>query len=122
MLQISFFGKFYSFYKLFMPKLLSQSKHEEFEPNSALQIIDHKERRAEKAKKLELQEILQGTKFSEPVKFSQAEMFILRNFHPVHYSCLLHTAHFSHIIPAARLMFCHFVHLFDFFPFCPCNS
>ena len=37
-----------------MPKLLSQSKHEEFEPNSALQIRDQKERRAENAKKLEL--------------------------------------------------------------------
>ena len=29
-----------------MPKLLSRSKHEEFEPNSALQIKDQKERRA----------------------------------------------------------------------------
>ena len=40
-----------------MPKLLSRSKHEEFESNSALQIRDEKERRAENAKNLELQEI-----------------------------------------------------------------
>ena len=39
-----------------MPKLMSQSKHEEFESNSALWIRDQKERRAENAKKLELQE------------------------------------------------------------------
>ena len=69
-----------------MPKLLSQSKHEEFKLNSALQIRDHKERRAENAKKLELQEI------SQPAKFSQAALFILRNFHPatiVHVSCTI---------------------------------
>ena len=32
-----------------MPNLLNRSKHEEFESNSALQIRNHKERRAEKA-------------------------------------------------------------------------
>ena len=36
-----------------MPKLLSRSKHEEFESNSALQIRDQKERRVENAKKIE---------------------------------------------------------------------
>ena len=40
-----------------MPKLLSRSKHEEFESNSALQIGDQKERRAENAKKMEHCEI-----------------------------------------------------------------
>ena len=40
-----------------MPKLLSRSKHEEFESNSALQIRDKKERRAENAENLEPQEI-----------------------------------------------------------------
>ena len=40
-----------------MPKFLSRSKHEEFESNSKLQIRDEKERRAENAKNLELQEI-----------------------------------------------------------------
>ena len=84
MLLIPFFGKFCSFYKLFMLKLLSQSKYEEFEPYSALQIRDQKERRAENAKKLELQEIWQGAKFSQPAKFSQVALFILRNFHPAH--------------------------------------
>ena len=43
-----------------MSKLLSQSKHEEFESNSALQIRDQKERGAKNAKKLELQEIWQA--------------------------------------------------------------
>ena len=35
-----------------MPKLLSQSKYEEFESNSALQIRDQEERRAENARNL----------------------------------------------------------------------
>ena len=69
MLLIAFCGKFFSFYKLFMPKLLSQSKHEEFKLNSALQIRDQKERIAKNVKKLELQEILQGVKFSQPALF-----------------------------------------------------
>ena len=47
-----------------MLKLLSQSKYEEFKPNSALRIKDQKERIVENAKKLELQEIWQGAKFS----------------------------------------------------------
>ena len=54
MLLIAFSGKFCSFYKLFRPKLLSQSKDEELESNSTLQIRDQKERRVENAKKLEL--------------------------------------------------------------------
>ena len=36
-----------------MPKILSRSKHEEFESNSALQIRNQKERRVENARKLE---------------------------------------------------------------------
>ena len=36
-----------------MPKLLSRSKHKEFMSNSALQIRDRKERRAENTKKME---------------------------------------------------------------------
>ena len=52
-----------------MPKLLSRSKHEEFESNSALQIRDQKERVAKNAKKLELQEIWQAAKFSQPMNF-----------------------------------------------------
>ena len=53
-----------------MPKLLSQSKHEEFKSNSALQIRDQKERRAENARKLEPQEILQAAKISQPAKIA----------------------------------------------------
>ena len=34
-----------------MPKLLSRSKHEDFESNSSLQIISHKERRAKSEEK-----------------------------------------------------------------------
>ena len=44
-----------------MPKLLIRSKHEEFESDLALQIRDEKERRAENAENLELQEILTRT-------------------------------------------------------------
>ena len=117
MLLIAFYGKFCNFYKLFMPKLLSQSKHEEFEPNSALQIRDQKERRAENAKKLELQEIWQGGKFSQPT-ISQAALFSLRNFHPV--ALFMPHAHCS--LLTHYLKFCLFVPLFDFFPFYPCNS
>ena len=40
-----------------MLKLLSRSKHEEFKSDLALQIRDEKERRAENAENLELQEI-----------------------------------------------------------------
>ena len=78
MLLIAFYGKFFSFYKLFIPKLLSQSKQEEFDSNSALQIRDQKERRAENANKLELQEIW------KVAKFSQVALFIMRNLLPAH--------------------------------------
>ena len=86
-----------------MPKVLSQYKHEEFEPNLALQIRDQKERRAENGKKLEMQEIWQGA------KFSQAPLFIMRNFPPAHCSLLTHCSY----CPFEVLLF---VPLFDFFP------
>ena len=95
-----------------MQKLLSQSKHEEFEPNSALKIKDQKERIAENAKKLDLQEIWQGAKFSQAAKFSQVALFILQNFHHAHYSCLLHKVHFSHTTLATLLKFCFLVPFF----------
>ena len=99
-----------------MPKLLSQSKHEELESNSALLIRDQKERRAENAKKLELQEnfrkcTVHPAKFLQHAKFSQVALFILRNFHPAALFMSLHTVHFSHTVPAARLKFCLFVPL-----------
>ena len=98
MLLIAFCGKFYSFYKLFMPKLLSQSKHEKFESNSALQIRDQKEKKVENAKKLELQEIWKAAKFSQLVKFSQVALFILRNLLPartVHPTALFTLVYYS---------------------------
>ena len=60
-----------------MPNLLSRSKHEEFELNSALQIRNQKERRAEEARKMKCRKfwqamnISQGAKFSHLAKFSQ---------------------------------------------------
>ena len=58
-----------------MPILLSRSKHEEFESNSALQIINQKERRAEEARKMKhakklrrVQKFSQGAKISYPAK------------------------------------------------------
>ena len=111
MLLIACYGKIFSFYKLFMPKLLGQSKHKEFESNSALHITDQKERRAENAKKLELQEIFRSLRnfcrlHCSSCKISFMSMFILQ-----YYSCLLHTVHFSPTVPAACLKFCIFVPL-----------
>ena len=57
-----------------MPKLLSRSKHEKFESNSALQIRDQKERRAENARKLKLP-FWQAAKISQPTNFRR-----LRNY------------------------------------------
>ena len=86
-----------------MPKLLSQSKHEEFESNLALQIRDQKEKRVENAKKLELQE-----------KFSQVALFIMRNFH--------HAALFMSPTLFTILLFdvlTHVVPFLVFFQICP---
>ena len=80
-----------------MPKLLSRSKHEEFESNSALQIKYHKERRAKSEEKWSI------------AKFG---------------SC--NTVPSSSIVPpAARscfLRYALFAFGFGFFPFYPCNS
>ena len=75
-----------------MPKLLSRSKHEEFESNSALQNTDQKERRAENTKKMEL------------VKFGSCE-------HCSSYSTIHSSHHCSScpFLPAA-----HFCFLFSF--------
>ena len=84
-----------------MPKLLSRSKHEEFELNLALQIKDQKERRAENTKKM------------EPAKFASCE----------HRSCLQPAT----VPPAAtvHLFFDALMFLLQFFVsshFIPCNS
>ena len=87
MLLLAFYGKFCSFYKLFMPKLLSQSKNEEFESNSALQIRDLKERRAENAKKLELQEKFRSLQNFRRFHCSSCE---IPSYSTVHVSCTIH--------------------------------
>ena len=53
-----------------MPKLLSRSKHEEFESNSTLQIRDQKERREENTRKLEhLQNLVPAALCTAPALF-----------------------------------------------------
>ena len=54
-----------------MPKLLSRPKHEEFKSNSALQIINEKERRAENARKLEYVGNLVGFEIFATCEISQ---------------------------------------------------
>ena len=99
MLLISFCGKFYSFYKLFMQKFLSRSKHEEFESNSALQIRDQKERSAEITRKLEHHRNFAGLrKFRKLAEFRS----ILRNFA-------------SHCSPSCTI---HLSCCFTLLPFC----
>ena len=112
MLLIAFYGKFYSFYKLFMPKLLSQSKHEEFESNSALQIRDKKERRVENAKKLNLQEKFRSLRNFRRLHCSSCEISILQHCSPFFYY-------------SPFLLFDTVTFLLQFFVsshFIPCNS
>ena len=54
-----------------MPKLLSRSKHEEFELNSALHIRNRKERKAENARKLGPMGKLAGLRNFTTYEFSQ---------------------------------------------------
>ena len=63
-----------------MPKLLSRSKHEEFESNSALQIRYKKERRVENSRKVELQEFLHVEKLLMPATIHYATVHILALF------------------------------------------
>ena len=85
-----------------MPKLLSRSKHEEFESNSALQIRDQKERREENISKLEH----------------------LRNLVPAGHCSSCSTIHpSSQCSPLLQFDVVTFLlHFFGFFPFCPCNN
>ena len=98
-----------------MPKLLSRSKHEKFESNSALQIRDQKERRAENARKLKLQ-------FDKLQKFGN-----LLNFAGCEFSQPADTVHSSTIHPATPVLL-HFTHLLFWLQyfvssyFNPCNS
>ena len=91
-----------------MQKLLSRSKHEEFESNSALQIKNQKERIAENARILGhcmnfagLQTILQPAKIRSVAKLPPLCI--------VHFSALL-------TVPGARLTFSFFFSFFCFLP------
>ena len=83
-----------------MPKLLSRSKHEEFESNSSLQIRSQKERRAKSEEKWSI------------AKFASCSTVHLSSEHCS--SC-------SPCSPAFHA-FVVFVAIFGFFPFYPCNS
>ena len=108
-----------------MPKLLSRSKHEEFELNLALQIRNRKERRAENAWKLEPAGNLAGLRNFTGCKISQLVNFRkLRNFFhaaTVHLAALfMSPALFTILLFVVLTPFCHFL---VFFLFCPhCNS
>ena len=97
-LLIAFCGKFYSFCVLIMPKLLSRSKHEEFESNSALQIRDQKERRAKSEEKWSI------------AKFGSC-------------STVPSSSSVPHAARSCFLRYALFAFAFGFFfPFYPCNS
>ena len=81
-----------------MPNLLSLSKHEEFESNSALQIRNQKERRAKEARKMK-QEIFAGCKI-----FAGCEIAF-----PIPLFILLLTF---------LLFFCHFLFVSPIYPHC----
>ena len=64
-----------------MPKLLSRSKHEEFESNLALHIINQKERRAKEASIMkQCIKFWQAVNISQPAKFSQGAKVASYNF------------------------------------------
>ena len=79
-----------------MPKLLSRSKHEEFESNSASQIRNKKQRRAENAWKLEPAGNLVGLR-----NFRNLRIFVGCEITPFHFSQLLHIGQISSTVPAA---------------------
>ena len=70
-----------------MPKLLSRSKHEEFELNSALKIRNQKERRAECMEIGARKKFGRAVKFSQPSDFRRLQNFLLCT---VHVSCTVH--------------------------------
>ena len=93
-----------------MPKLLSQSMHEEFESNSAFQIRDQKERREENTRKLKHLRnwFLQHCSQLQPCLPSCA-LFILLPVHPFYVVPCLHLfLVFSHFIPCNSFWFWFF--------------
>ena len=93
-----------------MQKLSSRSKHEEFESNSALQIRDQKERRAENARKKE-------QKVEEKEK--RCNFTGLRKFA----GCTVHSAALFMSLALFTILFfdvlTHFVSFLVFFQICP---
>ena len=102
-----------------MQNLLNRSKPEEFESNSALQIRNQKERKAEKAGKSS--SFVEGCKNFTLAKFAQCEFFTRCEI--PHSMKFLHCAKFSH---SAKIIL-HFIshnakmllHFLDFLPFSP---
>ena len=86
-----------------MPKLLSRSKHKEFESNSALQIRDQKERRAENTKKMEHNKNFAGLRnFRNLQNFAGCEIASAR------YCSSCSTVHSSYTVDFLRLLpFCY---------------
>ena len=105
-----------------MPKLLSRSKHEEFKSNSALQIRYQKERRAENARKVELQEILHVEKLFMRALFTCLTLFIKQPLFilPFPFCCLFCFLFFFFFLPILSIVIAFG---FDFF-FCnfPCSE
>ena len=77
MLLIAFYGKFCSFYKLFMPKIVESIQARIIRVK--LSIADQ---RLEGKKSRKCQEIGDAGKISQAAKFSQVALFILRKCHP----------------------------------------
>ena len=103
-----------------MQKLLSRSKHEEFESNLALQIKDQKERRAENTRKLEHRRNFAGLrKFRKPAKFCRLRKFAA-SCEIASCQSLFTLLHYSPFLLFEALTICS---LLVFFLFCPqCNS
>ena len=80
-----------------MPKLLSRSKHEEFESNSSLQIRSQKERREKSEEKWSI------------MKFGSC-------------STVPSSSTVPHAARSYFLRYALFAFIFGFFPFYPCNS
>ena len=108
-----------------MPKLLSRSKHEKFESNSALQIRDQKERRAKNARKLKLQ-FGRLQKFRNLRNFATCEFSQPANFRRLRNCNLLTLCILCTVPPAACSPAFHapvfLLHFFVSSYFNPCNS
>ena len=95
-----------------MPNLLSQSKHEEFESNSTLQIKNQKERKAEEARKMKCIKFWQIAKFSQGAKVTPTFVFFCP-FDPHSTSFFVIFSNFTlHVLWVLRvfLYFCLFEH------------